>query len=359
MSLSVINNKFCKLKKVRPLITVNDNKLYNKYLKERFRNALNKNIFSLKMPSSNYINIKTLMNPNIEKAKEEIVNIKMNILRHNKTGELNKNHKYKRILTENKSTNFNSIESIKNINLPNLKKNIIIYSKIHKLNLLMINSRNNFRNNVLKINKSTIISKEKNKSQKNNNEINYNTINYHKSKDILLLSKSSKIKNFLLEKNKFPLKKLSSNKGIQKINFITNVKPIDSRIERYKVIDTLYNKTISNMKNILIKKDKSMESLSDNSIWNDYTKLEKDKTDAIERDKNYMEEKIQILSKLFKNSYSFKKYKSKGIKNQKEKYLNYLDDYSLALRANFIKNNILSDRGGKQNLRIVYNPLNK
>ena len=102
-----------------------------------------------------------------------------------------------------------------------------------------------------------------------------------------------------------------------------------------------------------------MESLSDNSIWNDYTKLEKDKTNEIERENNYMEEKMNILSKLFKNSYSYKKYKNKGFKNQKEKYINYLDDYSLALRVNYIKNNLLNDRGGKQKLRTAYNPLNK
>lgn len=102
-----------------------------------------------------------------------------------------------------------------------------------------------------------------------------------------------------------------------------------------------------------------MESLSDNSIWNDYTKLEKDKTNEIERENNYMEEKMNILSKLFKNSYSYKKYKNKGVKNQKEKYINYLDDYSLALRVNYIKNNLLNDRGGKQKLRTAYNPLNK
>ena len=63
--------------------------------------------------------------------------------------------------------------------------------------------------------------------------------------------------------------------------------------------------------------------------------------------------------KLFKNSYSYKKYKKKGIKSLKEKYLNFLDDYSLSLRVNFIKNNLNNDRGGKQNLRAIYNPLIK
>ena len=143
------------------------------------------------------------------------------------------------------------------------------------------------------------------------------------------------------------------------MNFITNVKPIDSGIVKYKVFDTLFNEINKSKKNNLIKKDENLESLSENSIWNDYTKLEKDKTNEIERENNYMEEKMNILSKLFKNSYSYKKNKNKGFKNQKEKYINYLDDYSLTLRANYIKNNLLSDRGGKQNLRIAYNPLNK
>ena len=374
MSLSVINNNFCKLKRVRPLIIINDNKLYNKYKKERFRNTQNKNIFSLKISPSNYINIKSLMNPDIEKTKEH-VNTNMNSLRHNKTEEFNKSNNYKNVLTENKKSKFNTIKSSRNINLPKLTKNILKNVKIPTLNLIMANSQSNFRNKALKINKSTNISREKKKSKKinNNNEINYYTINtincpkrnvqiFKKNSNILSISKSSKIKNFLLERNKFPLKKvlLFNNKNLkQKMNFITNVKPLDSGIKKYKVLDTLYNKTINKRKkHNLIKRDESMESLSDNSIWNDYTKLEKDKTNEIEREKNYMEEKIHILSKLFKNSFSYKKYK-KGVKNQKEKYINYLDDYSLALRVNYIKNNLLSDRGGKQNLRITYNPLNK
>ena len=318
MSLSVINNNFCKLKRVRPLIIINDNKLYNKYIKERFRNTQNKNIFSLKISPSNYINIKSLMNPDIEKTKE-YVNTNMNFLRHNKTEEFNKSINYKNVLTENKRSNFNTIKSSRNINLPKLTKNILKNVKIPKLNLLMANSQNNFRNKALKINKSTNISREKkkskNKNNNNNNEINYYTIKiincpkrnvkiFKKNSNILSLSKSSKIKNFLLERNKFPLKKalLFNNKNLkQKMNFITNVKPIDSGIEKYKVLDTLYNKTINNSKkHNLIKKDESMESLSDNSIWNDYTKLEKDKTNEINREKNYMEEKMHILSKLFR-----------------------------------------------------------
>ena len=174
MSLSVINNNFCKLIKVRPLITINDNKLYNKYKKERFKNAQNKNIFSFKISSSNYINIKSLMNPNIEIAKEQ-VNTNMNSLRQNKIEEFNKSNDYKKVLTENKKLNFNIAKSSKNINLPNVK--------IPKLNFLVINSQSNFNNKALKINKSTNISREKNKSKNKSNEINYNTINYPKRND--------------------------------------------------------------------------------------------------------------------------------------------------------------------------------
>jgi hypothetical protein len=183
MSLSVINNNFCKLKRVRPLIIVNDNKLNKKYIKEGFRNTQNKNAFSLKIASSNYINIKALMNRNIEKTKEHI-NTNINTLRYNKTEEFHKRSNYKNVLTENKKSNFITIKSSKNINLPKLKRNILKYMKIPKLNLLMTNSQSNFRNKTLKINKSTNISREKNKSKKdNNNEVNYNAINYPKRND--------------------------------------------------------------------------------------------------------------------------------------------------------------------------------
>ena len=101
----------------------------------------------------------------------------------------------------------------------------------------------------------------------------------------------------LLERNKFPFKKFIlsktnyNKKKKQKMNFITNIKLIDSRIAKQKMIDTLVHKTISKTrKKNLIKKDESLESLDDNSIWNDYTKIEKDKSKAIERDKLYMKE---------------------------------------------------------------------
>ena len=45
-------------------------------------------------------------------------------------------------------------------------------------------------------------------------------------------------------------------------------------------------------------------------------------------------------------------------KSLKQQYLRFLEKKSLALRANFIMNNIQDSRGGKQELRYLYNPLN-
>lgn len=388
MSLSVINNNFCTLKRVRPLIITNDKKLNRKFIKEKLINVItaqNKKIFSLKTFSSNNINIKSLMTPNVEKAekveKVEKVNVydntKIKSLKHIITDESKEIQNNKNTLTEDKSTNFTSIKSEKNLNLPPLKNNFIKNANIPSLNSLLLKSRKRPKNEALKINKSTNVSNENHKF-KNNTDMNninkaYNEKNTKEnphiksSNDLQSPSLSLKDKQFMVDK-KFPLKKFLLSKTNynkrknqkQKMNFITNVKSIDSRIEKQKILDSLFHKTISkNRKKNLKKKDESMESLSDNSIWVEYTKIEKDKNKAIERNKLNMKERIRNLEKLFKNSYSYKKYKKKGIKNQKEKYLNFLDDYSLSLRVNFIKNNILNDRGGKQNLRVIYNPLMK
>ena len=367
MSLSIINNNFCKLKRVRPLIIINDRKIYKKYLKEKLINIQNKKIFSLKT-SSKYLNMKTLMTQNVEK-KYINKNPNRNSLKNIKTDESKESHNYKNILTENKSTNFTPIERAKNLNLPILKNNFIKNEKIPNLNSLLINAKKRLKNETLKINKSTNVSNEKQKFKNNNKNIcpeKQEKPSIKNNNDLQTSSPSLIDKQLLLERNKFPFKKFlmsktNYNKSKKlKMNFITNAKSIDSRIAKQKILDSLFHKTISkSRKKNLIKKDESMESLDDNSIWNDYTRIEKDKSKAIEKDKLHMKEKMNNLFKLFKNSYSYKKYKKKGIKNKKEKYLNFLDDYSLSLRANFIKNNLLNDRGGKQNLRVIYNPLIK
>ena len=44
---------------------------------------------------------------------------------------------------------------------------------------------------------------------------------------------------------------------------------------------------------------------------------------------------------------------------KKNEYLKFLEKKSLALRANIIVNNIQDNRGGKQDLRRSYNPMDK
>jgi len=334
MSLSIINNKFCKLKRVRPLITANENKLYKKFIKEKLTNTQNKKIFSLKTTSSNYTNLKTLMTPNV-KTKNEYDNSNVNSLRHikfySKTDESKESHNYKNILIENKSINFANIKSAKNLDQPILKYNFQKNTKIPNLNSLLLNSKKRLKNETLKINKLTNVSNEKHKFKNNIYNTEINNINkvcpeknekssIKNNNNLQSQSPSLFYKQLLLERNKFPFKKFIlsktnyNKKKKQKMNFITNIKSIDPRIAKQKMLDTLLHKTISKTrKKKLIKKDESLESLDDNSIWNDYTKIEKDKNKAIEMDKLYMKEKMNSFIKIFKNSYSYKKYKKKGM----------------------------------------------
>jgi hypothetical protein len=297
-------------------------------------------------------------------------NSNKNSLKHIKPDESKESHNYINILTENNSTKFAPIESAKNVNLPILKNNFVKNEKISNLNSSLLNSKKRLKNETLKINKSTNVFYDKHKLKNNNKNIcpekKEKPSIKNNNNDLQASSTSLIDKQLLLERNKFPFKKFLmsktnyNNRKKLKMKYIINVKSIDSRIAKQKTLDTLLHKTIGKRrKKDLINKDESTESLDDNSIWNDYTKIEKDKSEAIERDKLNMKEKMNNLVKLFKNSYSYKKYKKKGIKNQKEQYLNFLDDYSLSLRVNFIKNNLHNDRGGKQNIRIIYNPLIK
>ena len=71
-------------------------------------------------------------------------------------------------------------------------------------------------------------------------------------------------------------------------------------------------------------------------------------------DTNLNKYKINIL----KNKLNPKRILS-NLSYKKIEYLKFLEKKSLALRANFIVNNIQESRGGKQELRALYNPSNK
>ena len=63
---------------------------------------------------------------------------------------------------------------------------------------------------------------------------------------------------------------------------------------------------------------------------------------------------IYYRNKSLKSSLS-----STNILFKRKEYLKFLEKKSLSLRANIIVNNIQDSRGGKQELRSTYNPLNK
>ena len=144
------------------------------------------------------------------------------------------------------------------------------------------------------------------------------------------------------------------------MNFITNIKSLNTNISNEEKENISYRNTLNNnnFKALSFKKDKTIQSLKNNNVWTDYTQIQKNKKIEQLKKKRKKKEDIYNMIKLFKDSYSFKKLANKTKMNDKEKYLNYLEDHSLGLRENIIKNYLQGDKGGKQNIRKTYNPLN-
>ena len=182
-----------------------------------------------------------------------------------------------------------------------------------------------------------------------------NRINLFKPKPFLLNTTKYLFKDY----NSLNNKKMNQ-KIINRINFLTNKKSSNSKINNDE--KGIYsNKTIyiPNMNFLPFKKENRIQSLKDNSIWNDYIETENNKKLEQLKNKRNVKQEILTMLKLFKEYYFNKnKNKNKINMNNKEKYLNFLDEHSLNLRENIIKNHLRVDRGGKQKLRKIYNPLN-
>ena len=349
-------NSSYKLKKIHPIILKNDNQLYQKYIKDRIMTTRNKKLsFPQESDSKINNNIKALISPNFEK---------LNKFRKSYNSNINK------IKVKNKNYNLNAFNNV-NIDL-NINNNFFKEKDdLKKSNINRVKTPSNkklIRYKKYKINKATDISNDSNKIKINSNfeANNEKLISTEKSEKIN--ANLSKQKKILLANNNFPFKKYYSynnkilnKKLINRMNFITNasVKTPNLKLSNNNTdnVENIYSRTLNNdiIKKFYIKRNKKMESLNENSIWNEYTKLEKYKKFQQLKSKRKMKEDILNMIKLFRNSYSFKKYNNK-ILNNKEKYLNFLDDHSLGLRENIIKNNIQDDRGGKQNLRKIYDP---
>ena len=374
MSKSNLNNDLTRLQRIHPFIIKKDKDLYKNYLKAQLKSSSKKKIVFLKSNLSKNINIKELISPKLNK-QNKFTNTFY-------SSDSSTNFKNINISNKNQDNNvFNSYNNFKNF--PNIKSNIFTEEynskESYMKSIIHRNSCNNlnFKNNKIKINKSTNISPNFNfiETNKDIKDIKENKVIYTEKSEKVIVNNNrnrsidKKLKKLIPRNKKFPFQSYfyqnnNNNKNNEKVrlDFLNKVKfsnpKISDNIMQYNFFyRTIYNNKKKYSKNKR-KKDEIYDSLDDNSIWNEYTKIERQKSESQIKEKKKLKEDMIRMIKLFKNNYSYKKYKNIK-KNKKEKYLDFLDDQYLALRANIIKNNLQKDRGGKQNLRLEYNPLDK
>ena len=319
MSEIITRNIICNLKRAHPFIDKIEEIKCREYMKEYIsRNNKNKK-FKLKFNSKLFI--KSLL------SSFEYNNIISNYLKESKPIKKEGN----KIELGNNSKNgiLNTKKMIKN----NIRlKKAISYKNLddEKDNLngiYNIKSNKKFINNNIKIEKENDNNIEKNRlilSAKN-----YYRINNNSSQPLKL---NNNIDNNLLPVSE---RRDSRNKNI-----------------KYKTIKSISNSNLE-------KSCKSIQSNLKGSFINKSEKFKKSNSDI-----NFDYKNISNISNIYQSNRVniFRKInKRKTIKrssSSKQEYLRFLEKKSLALRANFIMNNIQSSRGGKQDIRALYNPLN-
>jgi hypothetical protein len=196
-----------------------------------------------------------------------------------------------------------------------------------------LNGIYNIKSNKKFINNNIEIEKE------NDNNIEQNRL-------ILSTSNYYKINNNSSQPSKF-------NNNIE-----NNILPVSARRDsknknvKYKTIKSISNSNLG-------KSCKSIQSNLRGSFINKSAKFIKSNSDI-----NFDNKNVHNINNLNENNRVniFRKINQRKIfkrsSSSKQEYLRFLEKKSLALRANFIMNNIQSSRGGKQNIRALYNPLN-
>ena len=319
MSEIITRNIICNLKRAHPFIDKIEEIKCREYMKEYIsRNNKNKK-FKLKFNSKLFI--KSLL------SSFEYNNIISNYLKESKPIKKEGN----KIELGNNSKNgiLNTKKMIKN----NIRlKKAISYKNLddEKDNLngiYNIKSNKKFINNNIKIEKENDNNIEKNRlilSAKN-----YYRMNNNSSQPLKL---NNNIDNNLLPVSE---RRDSRNKNV-----------------KYKTIKSISNSNLE-------KSSKSIQSNLRGSFINKSEKFKKSNSDINFDYKNinninniYQSNRVNIFRKINKRK-TFKRSTS-----SKQEYLRFLEKKSLALRANFIMNNIQSSRGGKQDIRSLYNPLN-
>ena len=244
---------------------------------------------------------------------------------------------------------FNNNLFIKSLlyNLENKKENFFFKSSYInkgnlKLNTIQINKKNSL-NDIIK-------------KKRNDNNL---SLRKSQSCNSIYDEKISLIDNDIKPNNKFSnayLEEAVKNQDITTSSEI-NYNKINENNTNISNILKYSNQNQHNCRFLVIRKfptlkDRNKSIFNKSEIIHKRMKVSRSVQSTI--DTNLNKYKINIL----KNKLNPKRILS-NLSYKKIEYLKFLEKKSLALRANFIVNNIQESRGGKQELRALYNPSNK
>ena len=321
MSEIITKNIICNLKRAHPFIDKIEEVKCREYMKEYI--SRNNNNKKLKLKFNSKLFIKSLL------SNLEYNNIILNYMKKSKPVKKEGN----KIELGNNTKNGNGILNAKKFIKNNIRlKKALSYKNLddEKDNL---NGIYNIKSNKKFINNNIIVEKE------NDNNIEQNRL-------ILSTSNYYKINNNSSQPSKF-------NNNIE-----NNILPVSARRDsrnknvKYKTIKSISNSNLE-------KSSKSIQSNLRGSFINKSEKFKKSNSDI-----NFDYKNISNISNIYQSNRVniFRKINQRKIfkrsSSSKQEYLRFLEKKSLALRANFIMNNIQSSRGGKQDIRSLYNRLN-
>ena len=255
-------------------------------------------------------------------------------------------------LENNKTSSFfnkKNVLTVKDEKQENLEDNL--KKQISNHNIKLIKSLSNKNINEEKDNLNEIYNIKSNKKfikieKENNSFLN----SFKKNKLHLSVKNFRKINKYKYNNFENSLKEENNNKYYQNILLI---KRNSENFENYKSINNTNNgdksvKSINSIKTV-----KSNKSIQYSVKENNFQTFKKNKSE-----RRFMNRNIKKLD-INKNNLYLKINKTYFKKQTtKQDYLRFLEKKSLALRANFIMNNIQNSRGGKQEIRALYNPLN-
>ena len=316
-------NIICNLKRAHPIIEKGEKEI-REFIKEHLSKNIKNKKFKLKFNKRLFIK-SLLSSVEFKKSSPLLLNKNINYnkinQKNNKKDEISKTKKIinneRRIKRSSSYKNYK--EENDNLNeMYNIKSN----KKFMKVNIVEIEKE---KDNISfkKPNKLYLSAKKPRKLKENKYnhflesfKDNYNNQSHH---NILLFSSKRNSDNFSMNNSNITDQSFISKKSIKS----NSVKSINSNLS----IQSFLNENF-------------FKKIQDNNIHlkNMYRN----------------EKKVDVIQSKFRkiNRTYFRE------KSPKQDYLKFLEKKSLALRANYIMNNIQDNRGGKQEVRSLYNPFN-